>query len=252
MPKLVFGRHVFLAAVLTSVPAAAFADAFIPTMISANVVWLVIFFPVVMIEGWLMARWRWEMPYRNALVGNFLSMLAALPFGVLLSLAGGYLVSPNAKTALPFLSDPVRFFLAQALFYGDTPVPSYGFIPGFGSAGIFLAALIFIGLCWLLTFVVESYYYSRRNPTRPRVAIIRGAAIANLVSYCFLAALWLPYSYFSARAEQDSVRELCVEPSAWSSRCGDIWAKFPEVRELRLAGCAKREIPDGRCLERSN
>ena len=245
-------RHAFLASALALVSASACADAFIPTMISANVIWLLVLAPVVMIEGWLMARWKWVEPYKTAINGNLLSMLAALPFGVLLSLGGGYLVSVDAKTTFSFLSDSVRFFLAQALFYGDTPVPSYGFVVAFSSAGIFLAALIFIGLCWLLTFAVEGYYYSRRNPSRPRKEIFRGTALANLASYCFLVALWLPYSYLSASSAQESARRICAEPSSWSSGCSGIWAKFPEVRHLRVAACGKREIPEGRCLERSN
>lgn len=245
-------RYAFLAVVLASVSASAYADAFIPTMISANVIWLLVLAPVVMIEGWLMARWKWAMPYKTALNGNLLSMLAALPFGVLLSLAGGYLASADAKSTLSFLPDSVRFFLAQALFYGDTPVPTYGFIVAFSSAGVFLAALIFIGLCWLLTFVIEGYYYSRKNPSRSRKEIFLGTAAANVVSYCFLMVLWLPYSYHSASSAQEFARRICAEPSSWSSRCTDIWTRFPETKELRLAACGKREIPEDRCLERSN
>jgi hypothetical protein len=221
-------------------------------MISANALWLLALAPVVMIEGWFMARWKWERPYESAVGGNLLSMLAALPFGVILSLAGGYIYSEGGRAALSFLPDSIRFFLVQVLLYGDTPVPTYGFIFGFNSAGTFLAALIFIGLCWLLTFTVEGSYYSRRNPSRPRGEIFRGTALANLASYCFLIALWLPYSYFSASAAQDSEREFCAQPSAWSGRCNDIWAKFPAVRELRLASCVKGQIPKERCLERSN
>lgn len=245
-------RHAFLAAALALASASACANAFIPTMISANVVWLLVLVPVVLIEGWLMARWKWVEPYKTAIKGNLLSMLAAMPFGFLLSMGGGYLASPDAKSTLSFLSDSVRFFLAQALFYGDTPVPTYGFVVAFSSAGIFLAALIFIGLCWLLTFAVEGYYYSRRNLSRPRTDIFQGTALASLASYCFLIALWIPYSYFSASAAQESSRRICTEPSSWSGNCGDIFVMFPETRQLRLAACGKREIPEGRCLGGSN
>jgi hypothetical protein len=100
-----------------------------------------------------------------------------------------YLASADSKSTFPYLSDSVRFFLAKALFYGDTPVPSYGFIVGWSMAGIFSAALIFIGLCWLLTFVVEGYFYARKNPSRPRMEIFRRTALANVASYCFLIAL---------------------------------------------------------------
>jgi hypothetical protein len=86
-------RYTSLAVALASTSTSAFANAFIPTMISANVVWLFVLAPIVAIEGWLMARWEWERPYKSALNGNLVSMLAALPFGVLLSMAGGYLVN---------------------------------------------------------------------------------------------------------------------------------------------------------------
>lgn len=245
-------RYIILAVALASTPASALANAFIPTMISANVVWLFVLAPIVAIEGWFMDRWEWEKPYKCALNGNLVSMAAALPLGILLSMAGGYLSSADSKSAFPYLSDSVRFFLAQALFYGDTPVPSYGFIVGGSKAGIFFAALIFIGLCWLLTFVVEGYYYARKNPSRPRIEIFRRTALANVASYSFLIALWLPYSYYSASAAQEFERWACGQPSSWSSRCNEIWEKFPEVRELRLAGCRTRSIPERRCLERSN
>lgn len=245
-------RRAGLAVALASFSSAVFADAFIPTMISANVVWLLVLAPVVTIEGWLMARWKWEKPYKHALTGNVLSILAALPFGVLLSLAGGYVASPTGKQTLSFLSDSAHFFLTQALFYGDTPVPSYGFIGSSSMAGIFFAALVFIGLCWLLTFMVEGYYYSRKNPSRPRIEIFRRTALVNVASYCFLIALWLPYSYYSASAAQGLMLNVCAQPSSWSSHCTEIWEKFPEVRELRLASCGTRSIPEQRCLGRSN
>jgi len=245
-------RYACLAVVLTSASAPAFADAFIPTMISANVVWLFVLAPVVAIEGWLMARWQWERPYKAALGGNLVSMLAALPFGVFLSMVGSYLARTDSRSTFPYLSDSVRFFLAQALFYGDTPAPSYGYIVGWSMARVLFAALIFIGLCWLLTFAVEGYYYSRKNPSRPRTEVFRRTALANAASYCFLIALWLPYSYHSARSAQELERETCADPSSWSSRCTDIWVRFPEVREHRLTACGNREISEGRCLERSN
>ena len=245
-------RHASLAIVLTSLSTVACANAFIPTMLSANVVWLFVLATVVLIEGWFMARWKWSEPYKHALGGNVLSMLAALPFGVLLSMAGRYLVSAEAESAFPYLSGPVRFFLAQALFYGQMPAPSYGFIVGWSKAGIFLAALIFIGLCWMLTFAVEGYYYSRKNPSRPRKEIFLRTAVANIASYCFLIALWLPYSYYSASSSQNFEREVCASPSYWSSRCTNIWEKFPETRERRLAACSNRQILEDPCLGRSN
>lgn len=245
-------RHAFLVAALGLFSTSACANAFIPTMISANVVWMLVLAPVVVIEGWLMARWKWAKPYKTAFSGNLLSMLAALPVGVLLSLGGAYLAGADAKSTLSFLPDTVRFFLAQVLFYGDTPVPSYGFAGAFNSAGVFLAALIFIGLCWLLTFVIEGSYYLRKNPSFSRKEIFLGAALANVASYFFLVSLWLPYSYYAASAAQASHLRLCAEPSAWSNGCAGIWERFPEVREFRLSACSKRGIPEGRCLEKSN
>lgn len=237
-----------LAIVLVSISITAYANAFIPTMISAHVVWLFALVPVVIIEGWLMARWKWANPYRTSLQCNLLSMLAALPFGVILSLAGSYLASKAGKSTFAFLPDSTRFFITQILFYGDAPAPAYGFITTLNGAGIFLAAILFIGLCWLLTFVIEGYYYWRKNPSHSKQEIFRGAALANIVSYCFLISLWLPYSYHSARSAEKFTRDICAKSSSWSSDCPVIMDKFPEIKEQRLTACRIRKISEARCF----
>lgn len=187
--------------VLLMPPVAANADAFIPTMISANLLWLCALPLVVVVEGRFMAHWNWQEPYKNALRGNLWSMLAALPLGVGLSILGGYLSSKDAQTTLAFIPDAARHLLAQTFLYGQLPAPSYGFIAGFGEAGIFLAALLFIGICWLLIFGVEGYYYGKKNPLLPKGKVCGFTAIVNLISYALLLAMWLPYSYYSASSD---------------------------------------------------
>lgn len=246
--------RILLGLVLATASALAYANAFIPTMISANVLWALILPVVVFVEGRLMARWEWNNPYKTALRGNLLSMLAALPFGILLSLTGHYLTTSDAKTTLSVLSAPVRFFLAQAFFYGEPDGPSYGYIVGFSFANILLAALIFIGLCWLVTFVVEGHYYSKKNPLRTKREIFRRTALANVASYCILILLWLPYSYYAAHAWQgdEYERTFCGRAWSWSSRCIAVWEKWPGVKERRLAECNRLGISNNQCLERSN
>ncbi|MGO9473188.1 MAG: hypothetical protein ACLPWS_07185, partial [Rhodomicrobium sp.] len=72
---------------------AAHADAFIPTVASANIRWLFVFPVIVVLEGWLMARQKWKAQYKSALKVNLLSIVAELPFEVTLSMLGGYLAS---------------------------------------------------------------------------------------------------------------------------------------------------------------
>jgi len=238
--------------VLVMFPVVANADAFIPTMISANLLWIFALPLVVAVEGWFMARWNWQEPYKNALRGNLWSMLAALPLGVGLSILGGYLSSKDAQITLAFIPETARHLLAQTFLYGQLPAPSYGFIAGIGEAGIFLAALLFVGICWLLTFGVEGYYYGKKNPLLPRGKVYGFTAIVNLISYSLLLALWLPYSYYAASSDQNFQRRICAQSSSWSSRCSDILARFPDVKEKRLGECHRRGIQEDRCLERSN
>lgn len=183
-------------AIALSVPSTAvYANGFIPTMVSANVLWLAALAPIVAIEGWLMNRWAWEKPYKSALIGNILSMLAALPLGLLFSKAGMYLGTIDWKTTFPYVSDSARNIIVQSLVYGELPLPFNQH--EWTWAGVSLAALIFIGLCWSFTFVIEGGYYSRKNPTRPRIEILRRTALANTASYYFLIAIWMPYLFHS-------------------------------------------------------
>jgi hypothetical protein len=233
-------------------PLVARADAFIPTMISANVLWVLALPLVVAIEGWLMVQWKWQRPYKNALKGNLWSMLAALPVGVGLSMVGAYLGGRDAQTTFAFLPESARRLLAQTFLYGRLPAPSYGFIDGFGKAGIFLAALLFVGICWLLTFAVEGHYYGTKNPSLTRRHVYGRTAFANLLSYGALLLLWIPYSYHSASSGQDFERQFCAQSNSWSIRCTDIWARFPEVKEARLRECRDRGLQEQICLSGSN
>jgi hypothetical protein len=237
----------YVAVFLIFVSKLAYADAFIPTMISANVLWIVVLPLVVLVEGWFMARWKWEKPYKNSLFGNLWSMLAALPLGIGLSILGGYI--RDAQTTFAFIPESARYLLASTFLYGQISAPSYDFIDdGFGYAGIALAALFFIGVCWLLTLGVEGYYYVKKNPLLPRGKVYGLTALVNIISYSLLLALWIPYSYHVASTNQESLKYTCSKANSMSSRCPQIWAKFPEIREIRINECSRRLIGEVDCL----
>ncbi len=198
-----------------------------------------------------MKRWNWAKPYEHALRGNLVSLAAGLPFGILLSFLGAYLGSEDGQRTFSFLPEQVRFFTIQVLLYGDTPVPSYGFM-GYSNAGILLAAILFIGLCWLLTFVVEGYYYAHKNPQRVRSEIVRKTALANMFSYGLLMLFWFPYSYYTARSSEMLTKTLCSEPSSWSTNCFQLLEKYPEVKDARLQACKRFAITPDSCLKGPN
>lgn len=241
--------RLFFALGLALVAPSASANAFIPTMISANVLWLFVLPLVVAIEGWLMNKWNWLQPYKNSLIGNLLSMLAALPLGFLLSMLGYYFASGGAKTDIPALSDATRFFLAQVFLYGNTPAPTYGFA-GYTGAGYFLAALLFMGVCWLATIFVEGNFYVRKNPSQHKREVYVRTGLANLASYAVLTALWLPFSYISASSGEDVARKVCASADTYSSHCPALMLKFPELKEQRLVSCRNRRgVSEDLCLK---
>jgi len=162
---------------------------------------------------------------------------------------GGYLSSKDVPIALSFIPESLRHLLAQTFLYGQLPTPTYGFIKGFGNSGIFLAALLFIGICWLLTVGVEGHYYKKKNPQLPKDKVFRGTVFVNLVSYCVLLILWLPYSYIDAQSEQRFFQHACSQASSYSSSCPEVFARFPEIKEKRLAECHSRGIQEGDCLK---
>jgi hypothetical protein len=184
-------RTTCLACFLAIMPAAALANAFVPTMITANVMWVVAFPVIVFLEGWMMARWKWRSPYLNSFIANLLSAIAALPIGVGLSFAGDF-ISRDQSWVTSFLSDSARHFLAQLFWYGQLPTPYEAWSP----FGVPLAAIMFVGICWCLTFAVEGWYYTKRNRALTRSDIYRGTAVANLASYFVLMVVWLPYPNF--------------------------------------------------------
>jgi hypothetical protein len=191
-----------------------------------------------------MAYWRWEKPYKHALIGNLWSMLAALPLGFGLSILGSYI------SKKPSLADSSKYILAQILLYGQVTTPSYGSISaGSGYSGIILAALLFIGICWLLTFVVEALYYSKKNPNIPKSNVFLRTALVNIVSYSLLIALWLPYSYQAAKSEEGFMKHHCAEAGGWGRDCPKILEKYPEIKQQRLKSCERRGIEEGTCLK---
>jgi hypothetical protein len=234
---------------LAAMPIAAYADAFLPTMISANVLWLLAFPLIVALEGWMMKRWGWTAPYKNSFWANFWSMIAAIPIGILLSYVGVYLGSKGGQAAMSFLPTSLTFNLAQVFLYGNLPAPSYGYINGISNgAGISLAGLVFIGICWLITFAVEGRYYRKRNPSISKASIYRGAVWTNLASYSLLLTFWLPYSYMSAVSSEATERRFCQSANTWSSTCLRIWARYPELKTERIHACEVNGIDAVKCV----
>ena len=230
----------------------AHANGFLPTMISANILWFLALPLVVFMEGWLLRRWGWTSPFKASFWANVLSMVAALPVGVGLSLLGAWLVPMRGNGVLleAGASRQVEFIVGQVLLYGQVSAPAFGFTGGASPmAQVALAALGFMALCWALTVVVEGWYLGRKNPSMGRRVLARKVALMHLISYSALAALWLPYAYWGAmETEQRSIR-FCSQALSWSSRCETIWQKFPDAREKRLADCAKNQVEEGRCLK---
>lgn len=244
-------RNLVYLVLLGGVPIAAHANGFLPTMISANILWLLALPLVVAIEGWMMKRWGWIAPYKNSFWANLWSMLAAIPIGFLLSYIGVYLGSNDGQAALSFIPKSVTFNLAQVFLYGELMPPSYGHIIGPNRAGISLAGLVFIGICWLLTFGVEGRYYRIQNPLVSKSAIYRGTAFSNLVSYSLLLTMWLPYSYMSAASAETMLRSTCQRPDLWSSNCPSIFTRYPEIKAYRLHACDVNGIDAVKCLSSS-
>ncbi len=180
-----------MAIALICLSGAAHADAFIPTMISADVLWLFVFPVIVILEGWLMARQKWQAPYMSALKGNILSFLAALPLEILLHSIGGYISSPDGRSTFAFIPEKSRFILSQILTYGQLPGP--------GMSGVYLAAIVFMGICWAFSIVVEGYYYSLKNPSLPTKDVFKTTAVVHIASYLVLFLLWFPYCYYGTR-----------------------------------------------------
>jgi hypothetical protein len=234
---------------LLGVVPVAHANGFMPTMIVANVLWLVVLPVVSVLEGAMMKRWGWQAPYKNSFWANFWSMIAAIPVGLALSYIGGYLVSFNGKASLDFIPETVSRTLAGIFLYGHLPAPSYGYITSHGGmASLSLAGLAFIGICWALTFAVEAYYHRVRNPSMARSVIYRGVAVANLVSYSLLLLMWLPYSYFSAIANESMERHMCTRSNTWSSSCLKMWSRYPELKTERLKNCEEDGVDATACI----
>lgn len=195
---------------LISASSIAHADAFIPTMVSANVLWIVMLPVVIGIEGWFMARQNWPNPYKASTVANILSMLAVLPIEIGLSALGGSLVGMNGS------KDSLKAFFGGLLMYGWVPAPKYGFVGFDEYSSIALAAILFIGICWMFSIVIESLYYTRKYRNTDKRTIWRLTVKSHSVSYALILALWLPYSYFSARsAERDAIQFLFQSCCWW-------------------------------------
>ncbi len=227
----------------------AHANGFMPTMIIANVFWLVVLPIVSILEGTMIKRWGWKAPYRNSFWANFWSMIAAIPVGLALSYIGAYLVSDSGQTNADFIPEMVRRALAGVFLYGNLPAPSYGYVTSYGGmASLSLAGLAFIGICWVLTFGVESRYHRVRNPSIASASIYRGVAVSNLASYCLLLLMWLPYSYFSAIENESMERNMCTRSRSWSSSCLKMWSLYPELKKERLRNCKEDGVDATACV----
>lgn len=228
---------------------AAHANGFMPTMIFANVLWLVVLPIVSLHEGWMMKRWGWQAPYKNSFWANFWSMIAAIPVGLALSYIGSYLASPQGQATFSWIPAAASRTMAAIFLYGNLPAPSYGYITSYGGmASLSLAGLAFIGICWVLTFAVEARYHRVRNPSIQGASIYRGVAVSNLVSYGLLLLMWLPYSYFSAIANESMERSMCTRSSTWSSSCLKMWSLYPEVKMERMKNCQEDGVDATACI----
>jgi hypothetical protein len=225
----------------------ALADAFLPTMISANVLWVVALPLVVVIEGWFMTRQKWNSPYKNSLLGNLLSMLAAIPLGIALSSIGLF-IGRLDLSAFGATVELIRRFSIQVFLYGDLQSPSYGYVSGFNMAGVVLAAIIFMGICWLFSIIIEGIYYGKKNPEVPKAVIFRVTTTSHFISYCILFAVWFPYSYSVAKSTEDRSKHFCERPNIWLSNCPEIFEKFPEAKKVRLDACSKQGIIEELCM----
>jgi hypothetical protein len=223
-------------------PASAHADAFIPSLISANILWALALPVVVGLEGFLIERSGWQSPYKTSLIANLLSMAAALPLGVIITLAAAALGNIRA--------DGIQAVVMGALVYGGVPVPSYGYLGRQEYASLLLAALVFMGLCWLATWAVEGWYFAKRNPNIRKREIYSRTAKINLASYTLLLALWLPYSLYSAYEGEEWVKDSCSSWNYWGSECPAVWSKYPDIRASRLQSCSSQGMDAQACLTR--
>jgi len=231
-------------------PATAWANAFLPTIISANVLWALTLPLVVSVEGLLLRRWGWQSPFKVSLKANLLSMFVALPFGLALSFLGGWLTPMRGPGRLQAwgMGEEAARFLGQVLLYGHPNAPAFGFAGGSSMmAEVTLAALCFMGLCWLLTITIEGWYLAKKSPVQPRKMLVRRVLGMHLLSYAILAVLWLPYAYKGAKAEEVSMVRHCSEPTSWSEHCSAILDKYPEALATRMARCSSKAISPERC-----
>ena len=231
----------------------AHANAFIPTMMSANLLWVVILLPVVAIEGALMKKWGWAAPYRSALGGNTLTMLIALPFGLLLSFLGAA-CGEWGKAANPGVAQQLLYFLAQVFLYGSAPTPTYGFAGSQSFSdllGMLLASLLFVGCCWIFTIYFEANFYARRNKNLESKYILRKTIFMHVISYGVLMALWIPISIYSAKKSHDYQTEVCARFNVSFEPCVQIWKQYPEVKARRLSECISGGVDQQDCFVRS-
>lgn len=175
-----------------------------------------------------MAKRNWISPYRTAFISNLWSMLASLPIGFLLSWMGSMIEKLTSSD--PSLRSQLTFDLAQVFYFGQLRGPDFGFVVSGTNSGIGLAALVFIGICWSVTVGVEGRYYQHINPKISRRQAIRAAVFFNVVTYCVLLVMWLPYSYYEVKSEEEFYKKVCSSSSSDSMHCDYIFNKYPEIR----------------------
>ncbi len=231
-----------VAAVLCIFAVSANANAFIPSLISANVLWALALPVVVGLEGFLIARSGWQEPYKTSFVANLLSMAAALPLGIVITLLAATLGDERTQG--------MQAVVTGALVYGGVPVPSYGYLGRNEVSSWVLAALIFMGLCWLATWIVEGWYFAKHNPSIARRDIYSRTAKINLASYAMLVALWVPYSLYFAYQGEEQEKASCSNWHFWGPDCPAIWSKYPEIRAARLQSCSSQGMNTETCLTR--
>lgn len=177
-----------------------------------------------------MSYWGWKNPYKNSAKANLLSMLIAIPLGIIVCIIGSIILNLEEKYLRALPSD-VSFQLAQIFLFGQISTYNFGFAieEWMTNDGVVLAAVLYMGICLAFTIWVEGNYHARKNPEIGRKNIFMRTTIIHFCSYMVLLMAWLPYSYYSAKNKEDALKVLCSKNNAGRYECEKIWSKFPEI-----------------------
>lgn len=218
------------------------ANAFIPTMVYASGIYLLVLPIVVILEGWFLQRWGWQQPYAAAVKANALSTLAAIPIGVAFTWAGWWLYAEGGHMLVDWgVNKFLVWGLTGVLLYGGAPAPTYGFVGDANFGPVAFAAFGFIGLCWLITIIIEGWYLARKNPSMKTTSLATKIFLMHLASYTVLISMWVPFTYLDAEYEERSLLRHCLNPGWSASNCDAIWRKYPELEHAKSPVCTLKD-----------